>query len=374
MTAELHDLGLRLRAATDNSLVARLANRSVPLAMSVVPNGGTVALVVEPAGPRAIRVEARRCDGDTVWRGVGPDALGAIADAVGDTTIPTRLIVGKRRDLRLLAACARATPAEHPHAAIAAVVMWWVDRADHPDTNAVTVAVDDCAQRWVSADPDAERTTLGWARLFGHDTTDQLDALVFIALRLAADKSAPTINGDTGDRVAFSQRGSWRIPHNPRTAALRLRHRCDAADHFANVLLADPLWQRRAAWNGEVVACTIPAGRATTDVIVQAELPICRFRAGENVVVEVDNASLSASIREVYVDDSGNTMLHIDLNTYAHHGPAIVRPMPYDAKGRAIKNLADRYGLASWAVRKAEAAPLARRPVPLDVVVAAADL
>lgn len=385
MTAELYDLGMRLRAAARNEPSPRL----------------TMAPVMPAALPIAVRAVQRKghvtaaaaLPGQAEQQASGPAVL-AMLDQMGVRISSPRwhtLVTEDRATLPALLTAARSAGPGSVHADTAAHIGWWADRADFPGSSAVVPLVRACRERWVTgADPAAEaspRIWRAWLRVPGGGCAGML------ALHRHVQSGDPLpllsyIEQDTSEswkqaQAAFTTGADWRQRDTPARAAAGLWARNDAADLFAAALLRDPLFRRRAVHTGHVVTGTAsrPDPKAK-DITVTCTRGVGRMR--ENDKVTGWAGSLDARPGKVFAgtvavaEITGTTLtltvtcrgqgLPPDGSTVTLHA---ADPVPKAMKN--FRNLHDRlYRSAPTWLATGRRPGLTRRDVPLGVMIAAA--
>jgi hypothetical protein len=290
----------------------------------------------------------------------------------------------------------------------ATTVGWWVERADHPGTDAISVIVEDCRQRWVTPNsPAQERTLADWTAAFHLTFLPPIDALIELHAMvcageplwtdpdngkdLAADKAANddayTYTRTVLDRI---EKGwDWRRPDSALAAAVGLATRDDASSFHDRLLIEDPAWREREIHMGRVVRGTAAPGRASGQITVRTSQPMCRFRPGKWVELHLfppgeDPERYPAEIVDaVYDPNRAQTVLTVRVkrtgNNYARAASLLpgtaaeLRPeMPTPGGGiRSRKTMIDRYRLGSWVTGRQRSNRITRREIPIDVAAAA---
>ena len=235
MSADLYDLGQRLRAAATGRPVPRAAYAPAlppldPIAVTLDQHGLHLATT---GTATATGTGARPLDAFT--------AVGLTLDAAHRT-----LVVPDRATLAALAALAHSTPA--PADPAAAAIAWWAARAEHPGTRAVLVATEACRDRWVlGVPPEDERHLDTWTHWLAITTTGPT-ALLDLADAVTAGHPLPGL-GDLADvdarswdyhRERITAGKDWRGPDNRQEAALGLATRCDAAELYDSLRWPTP--------------------------------------------------------------------------------------------------------------------------------------
>lgn len=387
------DLAQRLRAATTGSPTPRAV--FTPCLTPIDP----VAVVLDRDAGEPVLHAATPTAAAT---GRGHHALAALY-AVGvrlDDTHRT-LVVPDLATLAALGMLAREAPGTRggAHTEAAAVVAWWDQRGDHPGTSAVLPVTDTCALRWaLGTTRRAEQHVQTWRTWLDVSSTGP-QALLDLADRVAEGDPLPGLQDayDTDARSWSRFRDDldggrdWRRPDSRTQAAFGLTTRSDATQLFESLRLRDPLVALRESYAGNVVTGRVAAiGKHT--MLVESTQPVCRLRPGSDVqgwrgdAVAVPGANdnripkLTAALREVTV--SAGRALALELGEISrHHGTITVGDMvtlrgravdPYQQqRARGFRGLHYRTAGNWMATRNAPRG--GRRPVPLDVVIQAAD-
>jgi hypothetical protein len=412
---EIYDLGMRLRAAVTGQRQDRLSHRVAvgdwPLvAVSVTGCGTTATVTVERPGTAPVSGPL-----------AGP-TLTALTPRTSDEPFAVNdgrecLVVQARGDLTKLAAMAEASVSAPlaPRAVddAAARLAWWLQRAEHPGGAAVLSVTDAAAQRWATGDAPAEASLDTWATWLGLDHQPRPTAVLLAAAEmLRGGELLPTLAGITRDRgrgngpevtesradedgrswTAFmegrAKRARWQAWDSPRSAALGLQSRSDAAEYFDRALLDDPRWAVRARFDGRVVVATVDQITGSRVVRLVAAQSACRYRPGSKLALRVRNLDptgtattelVPAEMLSTTMSATGRLVIEVDCyrpgqklrpNRRVELVP-LAASLGQMARGR--KNLAERYTLASWARDRSAVPPVIHRSVPLDVMVAAAD-
>lgn len=359
-----------------------------PVVEALVP----VVVSASRAGA-AVTVEAT--GGGSPASGTGEAAL-ALLGRLGVSVaadVPATLIVADSGTVAALAHLARTSPVGGRHEAVAAMIGWWLDRVDFPGGLPVADVVAICRTRWVSgADPQAEQQVATW--LAAHKVSAGGGLLDVLALHRLVSAGMPLVGltelaDDTAWSFEAAQRAhidgwDWRRPDTPGRAAVGLRARCDAADAYAAYLLDDARYRQRAACGGIVVTGTLcrSAGQQSGPVI-ECERMDARLRPGTDVTgwngTAVDQLS-SQFTATVHAASVRHGRLNLTLSSLgavpAGPGDSItVMPAPPIASrqrsGRAAYRRLYNHR-RSW-ISTGKVPTITRRPVPLDVLVAAAE-
>lgn len=381
MTVEWYDAGLRLRAAAQGRLVARLLHRPFgvvadPIAVRASRADGTVRADLAVRGP-IVR---------TVYGESGVlCALGAYGASI--TRQPCTLVTDDAATLGVLADVARRHPASGRYADVAAHVAWWVDRADFAGTSAVVNVVEACRLRWMLPDvPGSEGSAAAWRRWL--DVDDAAIGGVLTLLDRLTGSGMPLAYLDLiGDddshvwkelRTAYAGSAGRCGRESIAQAAVALQARCDAAEMWQAALLTDPLWRRRAVHNGDVVEGVATYGDDTNTVEVACARTDARLRAESRVWI--DSGSVSGAGTVLATSMVGGVLrLQVQVvrrdHTIADGATVTLRPVLFanlNALAANRKRLARLYANHGW-LPAGFTPPTQRRDVPLDVVVASAD-
>ena len=386
MTAELYDLGMRLRAAAARQPTARLAGAplipaAAPVAVRAVQRKGMVAA-------------AAAIPGQAEQQAAGPavlDMLHQMGVRITGESWKT-LITQDYATLPALLALARAEDGpDGDRADTAAHIGWWADRADFPGSTGVVPLLRACRERWVTgAAPAGEtspRTWRAWLRVPGTGCTAMLGMLA----RVQAGVPLPLlswIEEDTAEswqlaQAAWAARADWRQPDSIARSAAGLRARNDAAGLYDAALLRDPLYRRRAVHTGHVVTGTahIPDPKEKT-IIVACDRPDGRLRETDNVTFWAGglearpNKVLRGTVTAAVI--TGRT-LSLTLSCSSRSRPAdgaavtVHAADPIPSSMKSLRQRTDRlYPTTSWLATGGRPV-LARRDVPLSVMIAGAD-
>lgn len=378
MSTAAYDLGRRLRAANDRSPIANLSH----------------APCLPPDRPVAVQV-GEGCDGPTLevatiegsWTATGPRALRALREAgVALEEFHRTLVVADLGTLDVLTTLARACANDPELGQVAATVGWWATRAEHPGSGATLVLLDALRQRWtlgvsreLESDVDLWAT---WLNVSGNGA----GLLLGLAREVAHGATLPGLldvhEQDGGSwRWLRDHASTWHLADGRGQAALGLTTRCDAADLYASLLLDDPLAAARATYSGEVVTGEVVA---TGPILVRADRPLSRLRAGADVDTwpgeahQVARTALSGRITATAVDPTGALFLTLSGTgrQSAEVGSRItLRPrrvsIHQQRRARALRSTRQKAS-ANWLSTRQCPTP-ARREVPLDIAIAAAD-
>jgi hypothetical protein len=393
VSVALVDLGQRLRAATLGRPVPR--GHFAP----VLPPVDPIAVTLTGTGDHAL---LRASDGRRLTPAGGPGALAALAElGLGLGPEPRTLVVPDRDTLGRLVELARPTAPGDPTAQVAAVVGWWEQRADHPGTGAVLDLTTACAARWVLGVPPADEKQLAvWRRWLGVADAGP-GGLLALAGAVAAGPTLPGLEAcreqDHASWDYFVGRLSdtarpwdWRSRDNRREAALGLATRCDAAELYASLRLADPLVATREAFGGTVTSGLVTAVPAEDRLEVMLDRLACRLRPDTEVEGypgqprAVPATAGPPWLRGRVADSRVTTDERLVLGlreVRARSSPPPRRGQRLTLRPRAVdprqqqsnrQELHRRYAARrSWLSGGAPPTPR-RRDVPLDVVIAAA--
>lgn len=385
MTAEWFDLGQRLRAAHTGEPVARLTHAPItaaphPVAVRAHLTGTQVTLTACTETTPAATAS-------------GPQALALLASLGVTITAPTpaTLVTDAATTLPLLRRLALTAPHGTAEDDAAAHIGWWLDRADFPGGRAVVETPDAARLRWVTGDaPAAETTPATWRRWLGV-ADDSVAGLLILHQLLKAGPALPHLavlsEDDTwaygAAQTEHSDGWDWRRPDATSRAALGLRSRCDAADLYADALLADPLFRARAVHTGHVVTGTAdPLGDRLKRSRLTCSRLDARLRPGSEVTgwigAPTDSAArFSATVTAAEVEHG-----HLILTLSGVTGPGAAAgqqatihatgPSPYRQRAGRKSYRALYAARRSWLTTGRTPTPT-RRDVPLDVLVAGAD-
>lgn len=285
MSTAIFDLGARLRAAQTGQVQPRLHH--TPL----VPAAPLVALDVTADGTVTVQFA-----GQAPQTGTGPAGLAPLVALVPrETTDVDRpmhtVAVAERAVLRRAKNLAAKVPVSDPALLqVGALLSWWSERLDHPDTQAAVVVPSACRARWVTGEhPDRERRMDTWLDWLDVDATGTAAVVAVMALLRdgtplpgMVDK-AGKINGD--DRWAWSQLGravgkdrNWNVGDSQRRQVLGLLTRSSSAEVRERQLLNDPAWQARGRWDGTAVRGTVTHVGVTAKV--RSAQTDCKLKPG----------------------------------------------------------------------------------------------
>lgn len=395
MSAALFDLALRVAARDRGQPVARLVHNPAP------KRAVSVAVVARRTGP-VVHVQASGLDGGT-HTGSGAAGLAALARAAGcaggDLSDGATAVVDTSATLRALSvlAAAHADPARCSGGDVAAgssLAGWWVERAAHPGTTAVADVLAITRQRYMLGVASGSDHAGAWRAALS--VPGGVGGL-HVWHRAVTDGPVLPGLGAVGEdddwwlerhQDALSEGRTWDWPESLHMAAARLASRCDAADIHAAALLGDPLWRARGVHTGHVChgETVIGAGRHAGRVVLRAgrldtrlkpgaavtgwggdpmsAMPADQFR-GEVLCTEVDADALVVTIgglgRSGYRPAAGETVTVL---------PAAPSMSTIRSRRSVVARLYKRR--FSW-LSQGTAPTTARRPVPLSVMIAAAD-
>ena len=398
MSAALFDLALRLAARDRGGAVPRLLHNPAPgrdVAVAVAARRTGSVVHVQAVGPDG-RVES----------GSGPAGLAALARAAGcvGSTLgsgPTAL-VDSAATMRALAGLASsyADPARCGNGAVAAgsaLAGWWVERAAHPGTSAVTDVLAATRQRFmIGVAPGADHAAL-WRRALGIPA-----GLAGLHTWHRVVTAGPVLAGLESLREdddwhfahhqeAVTEQRSWDRPETLQLASARLASRCDAADLYAAALLTDPLWRARGVHNGYVCAgdVVIGSGAAGNRVVVAAQRLDTRLKTGAAVIgwpgdpmADMPEAAANRFSGEVYATAVRDGALLVTIGGLGRTGyrpgagervtviPAPPSVSTIRSRRSAVSRLYRRR--FSW-LSQGSTPATTRRPIPLAVMIAAAD-
>lgn len=382
MSVEWFDLGARMRAASTGEVVPRLVH--APVAAPSHP----VAVTVKGRGASAVFDVASQAGTDIT------DALGVLGTLAGHgvsvvADSPATLLVDSPGALAALAQVAREADPDCP---VAAHVGWWLDRADFPGGVAVLDVTAACRARWVTGlPPEAERLAGVWREWLG---VREAGSAGLLALgRIVSDGALlpeVTVLGED-DAFAFGAAAEgfgagrdWRRADTTPRAAMGLRSRCDAADLYAGALLGDRLWRRRAVHTGHVVVGvgTARADDALKRVDVRSTRLDARVREGQEVAGWIGGVDRKGPVFSGRVDGTRVERGRLVLTLLDVRGTSGLTGVPVVLHERLAQVWSQRRQRASmralysarysW-LSTGRVPVVARRDVPLDVLVAGAE-
>ena len=377
MTITAFNLGQRLRAAHEQRPIPVSASAPAlplaePVALTLTGQDGTLTLTAATA--TASSTES------------GTRVLHALKAIGLDLARSHRtLIVADRATIHALDGLARAHAKDAALADVAAVAGWWATRAEHPGSGAVLILTEALPRRWtLGVHPDQERDLHTWAQWLGLASTG-----TSLMHDLAAAVTAPPtrqglLTFDTQDSRSWQwlqgHPDFWWREDGRGQAALGLATRCDAADLFRSLAMDDPLVAAQAAYSGDIVTGTVSS---TQPLAVRADRPLARLRAGTLVDTwigepwQVATSTLSGRIDAATIDTNGTLFLTIGQ---VRRPPPIgtrltIRPRRVSAHMQTYSRRERRVRQShagNWLATRECPAP-ARRDVPLDIAIAAAD-
>lgn len=397
MSAALFDLALRVAAHDHGGPVPRLLHNPAPAREL------KVALAARRSGPR-VHVQAVGPDGRT-QSGTGPDGLAALARATGcadgDLGSGPTALIDTPATLRALAGLARshADPTRCANLDVAtgsALAGWWVERAAHPGTSAVTDVLATTRQRYMLGVPPGQDHAGVWRAALSVPS-----GVAGLHIWHRAVTSGPLLPGlDTlredddwllqAAQQALLERRTWDRPETLHLAAARLASRCDAADLYEAALLGDPLWRARGVHCGFVChgEAVTGAGHHAHRVTLRAERLDTRLKAGTAVtgwpgdpmtVMPDPQNRFGGEVFATRVQD-GALMVTIGGLRRTGYRPAagetltVVPAPPSVSTIRSRRSAVARLYKRRFSWLSQGATPTAsRRPVPLAVMIAAAD-
>lgn len=398
MSAELFDLALRVAAREAGGPVPRLLHNPAPV------RDVTVAVAARRTGP-VVHVQAVGPDGCT-RTGTGADGLAALARAAGcgggDLGTGATALVDTPATMRALAGLARsyADPARCAHidvAAGSALAGWWVERAAHPGTSAVTDVFGVTRARFMLGVVPGEDHAGAWRSALG--VPNGVGGLHFWH---RAVTGGPVLAGLEALREdddwqlevaqdALREGRSWDRPETLHIAAARLASRCDAADLYDAALLTDPLWRARGVHTGFVCHGEVVtgAGQQANRVMVRADRLDTRLKAGTAVtgwagspMTMMPNAEnrFSGEVFATAVWEDGALLVTVGGLRKTGYRPAagetvtVIPAPPSVSTIRSRRSAVARLYKRRFSWLSQGATPTAsRRPVPLAVMIAAAD-
>lgn len=398
MSAALFDLALRVAARDAGGPVPRLLHNPAP-ARDV-----KVAVAARRTGP-VVHVQAVGPDGHS-YSGTGADGLAALARAAGcvagDFCGGATALVDTPATLRALAGLARsyADPARCAGidvAAGSALAGWWVERAAHPGTSAVTDVLSTSRARFMlGVAPGADHAGAWRAALSVPNGVSGLHAWhrAVTGGLLLPGLDALREDDDWQLEVmqeAVREQRSWDRPETLHLAAARLASRCDAADLYEAALLADPLWRGRGVHTGFVChgETVVGAGQHANRVTVRAGRLDTRLKAGAAVtgwagepmtaMPDAENR-FSGEVFATAVGEDGALTVTIGGLRKTGYRPAAGEPVTVIPAPPSVSTIRSRRTAVarlykrrfSW-LSQGATPTASRRPVPLAVMIAAAD-
>ena len=397
MSAALFDLALRVAARDHGGPVPRLLHSPAP-AREV-----TVAVAARRTGP-VVHVQVVGPDGRTET-GSGAHGLAAIARAAGcaggDLGTGATALVDTTATLRALAglATAYADPARCAGldvAAGSALAGWWVERAAHPGTSAVTDVLAATRQRFMLGVVPGADHAHAWRQALSVPAA--LGGLHSWHRAVTSGTVLPGLDAIRedddwlleGQQNALNDARSWDRPESLHIAAARLATRCDAADLYDAALLADPLWRARAVHTGFVChgEAVVGAGAQGNRLTVRAGRLDTRLKsgtavtgwAGDPMTAMPDSENrFSGEVYATAVEDGALTVTIGGLRKTGYRPAAgetltVIPAPPSVSTIRSRRSTVARLYRRRFSWLSQGATPTAaRRGVPLAVLIAAAD-
>lgn len=387
MTVEFYDLAQRLYAARSGQPVLRVAGALFHL------HEDAVAVEAHRDGDELVASLAVVGGGSIVAARGARDIIAALADAGVSFNADPQLVVAGGATLGVLVSAARAMHGNSDAvlAQAAAVVGWWTDRNDFPGNNAVIDVLAHARQRFITgAPPAAERHPEHWRRAFGAGAG--VAGLVQWAQAVSGGELHPQfdvlVEEDQYTMAlaarAFTAGTDWTLPDSAPVAAMGLRRRCNAAERWEAVLLADRLWRHRATHTGHVGGGPVVSTTGARFTIA-CERTDSRLRPGAaimgwpNGIDDFDRAWPFHA--EVDSTEAADGVLYLTITgVRVDSRPAEgtwVSVMPAPPVARRVRSSLWSYGRLqfgtdSW-IASGRTPGLSRRDVPLDVVIAAAE-
>ena len=397
MSAALFDLALRVAARDHGGPVPRLLHNPAP-ARDV-----KVAVAARRTGP-VVHVQAVGPDGRTE-SGTGPDGLAAIARAAGcaggDLGTGSTALVDTPATLRALAGLARsyADPARCAGldvAAGSALAGWWVERAAHLGTTAVADVLGTTRQRFMLGVAPGEDDAGAWRAALS--VPNVVGGLHIWHRAVTSGPVLPGLDAVREDddwllevaQEALREQRTWDRPESLHLAAARLASRCDTADLYDAALLADPLWRARGVHTGFVChgEAVTGTGQHANRVMVQADRLDTRLKSGTAVIgwpgepmtamPDAENR-FSGEVFATAVEDGALTVTIGGLRKTGYRPAAgetltVIPAPPSVSTIRSRRSAVARLYKRRFSWLSQGATPTAaRRPVPLAVMIAAAD-
>jgi hypothetical protein len=398
VSAALFDLALRVAARDARGPVPRLLHNPAPV------RDVMVAVGARRTGP-VVHVQAVGPDGRT-RSGTGADGLAALAHAAGcvggDLGGGATALIDTPATLRALAGLARnyADPARCAHVDVAAgsaLAGWWIERAAHPGTSAVTDVLGTSRARFVLGVVPGEDHAGAWRAAFGVPK-----GIGGLHVWQRAVTGGPVLSGLDALREdddwqlqaaqdALTDQRSWDRPETLHIAAAQLASRCDAADLYAAALLTDPLWRARGVHTGFVChgEAVTGAGQQGNRVTVRAGRLDTRLKAGTAVtgwpgapmaaMPDGENRFSGEVFGTAVGQDGALTVIIGGLRKTGYRPAAgemvtVIPAPPSVSTIRSRRSAVARLYKRRFSWLSQGVTPTAsRRPVPLAVMIAAAD-
>ena len=391
----IFDLGARLRAATTGTVQPRLEHTPLVAAAPLV------ALDVTADGTVTVQFPGQAPQTGSGVQGLAP-LVPLVPRETSDSDRPMRTVaVAERAVLRRALGLAAKVPTSDPALRqVGALLSWWLQRLDHPDTQAAIVVPKACQTRWVTGEhPDRERRMDVWCDWLGVDATGT-DAVLQVVALLRDGTPLPGvvdenggINGD--DRWAWTQLGravgkghEWNVGDSQRGQVLGLLTRSSSAEVRERQLLNDPAWQARGRWDGTAVRGVVTHVGATAKVrSVQTDcklkpgrpLQLVGFRSdaegrrlglvvvAESIEVDAASGEITMVVKPLSRSKAGL------LAMFVVGDDALLLPDEVTSAQQIRKRQTVELNLSMphWTRQGAERPVRAGRDVPLDVLVAA---
>ena len=286
-----HPASVRTATGYGRDALSALAALGVGTTITIPPTLTTPPRTAIPAGPTPAGPAPAASASSSTAANTGPNAE-ADPDAPSE---PFRtLVVADAATLQRLHTVLARTPRGSRWDAQAAVLAWWLQRAEHPGSAAVLNVVATCTARWYTGDvPRAERhpeTWLAWHHLTTPNPTlgsatgaDLLDLADLATNGTPLPGLEPTASSDERSWKYHLDRlgGGWNFRRSDtRTeAALGLATRCDATELYDSQRLDDPLVADRARFDGTIVTGTLTWINNRSVELTADRLP-CRLLPG----------------------------------------------------------------------------------------------
>lgn len=363
----------------------------VPLLDHAPITPASVAVAVSAARSGEV-VTLNATSGGVPQSATGPDVWTLLADLgvslAADT--PACLVVADNATLAALGHLARTSPPGGSQEPVAALIGWWLDRADFPGGLPVIDVLAACRTRWMTGTtPEAEQLVGTW--LAAHTLPpDGVLGTLALYRQVSAGVPLPGL-AELADDAQWSYEAAqrahtdgwdWRKPDTPGRAAVGLRARCDAADAYAAALLDDPRHRQRMACGGHVVTGTLTAQPGQHAPMIECDRLDARLRPGNGVTGWKGTATdttprFSTAIVSARVHHGRLRLTLAGLGTLEAVPGDLITLMPAppiptrQRSGRAAYRRLYNHR-RSW-ISTGRPPTITRRPVPLDVLVAAAE-
>ena len=325
-----------------------------------------------------------------------PAALSDLGLSMSSPTFRT-LVVDRRATLTALRAAA--------HTAYTApatrLIDWWSQRADHPTTAATLVVTERPGQRWAPPVPTSAKPSIeDWATWLHLPAAPTSAAHTLALARLVTGTPLlPDLTHDlTGDETDYGYRSKdrpdqWRHADSRRDAAMGLTLRSQSVELYESLRLVDPLVATRETRTGtvavgvisDVQTVTVRNKSNVTGVRITTSQPVFRHRTDARLSVWIGDSlapapiALNGTLTDMAMAPDGRLSLTLTDVVNTGGRPALgatvtIRPCPTSTRQQSSKRgaVGRMYrSTGNWLARR-DVPPMARRDVPLDVVIAAA--